>query len=138
MTEEKRLSGRLISEPLYLTGGGEEREELKLPAVEERGRRRSQEFTNLRLKFIEHGEEGKSVKMSARPSVILPTERSTFKNLPSITTQGRGAVRKIFFSQNVTYSMAGRSDTLLARPSANSKRKWDQQEGLESKRRCGQ
>ena len=111
---------------------------VKSPSTPGLSRRRSQDFTNLRQKFIEHSGGRGGDEISARPSVTLPTQHSTFQDLPSVTTQGRGAVRKIFFSRNVTYSMAGRSDTLLARPSANSKRKWEQEE-LESnrKRHCG-
>ena len=57
----------LISDWERRAGGGEEREGLKLPDLEERGRRRSQDFTNLRLKFIEHtGERGGDVRNAGR------------------------------------------------------------------------
>ena len=83
---------------------------------------------------MEHtGGVGDDVK-TARPSVTLPTRLKTFQDIHSVTLQGRGAVRKLF--SRVTHSMVGRGETLLARPSANSKRKWDQG-GLASKRHCG-
>ena len=127
----------LISDWERRAGGGEGKEELALPAVEERGRRRSQEFTNLRLKFIELGDKEETSGISAKPDVTLSTERSSFRNLHSISTLGRGAVRKLF-SRNLTHSMEGRDGTLLARPSANSKRKWDTENWDHNpKRHCG-
>ena len=106
--------------------------------MEKRGRRRSQDFTNLRLKFIEHTGEGAGDGIPARPSVTLSMKRSTFQNSPSFTSHERGEVKKINFSRNITHIMAGRGGTLLASPSANSKRKWDQDEReSEQKRHCG-
>ena len=91
---QKTEISNLIADWESRAGGGDL---LKPPELEDRGRRRSQEFTNLRLKFMEHsGGVGDDLK-TARPM----------------------------------------SETLLARPSANSKRKWDQQEGLDTKRRFG-
>ena len=110
-------------------GGGEGREELALPAVEERGRRRSQEFTKLRLKFTELGDIEYMSGISATSDVTLPTELS-------ISTLGRGAVRKLF--SIFTHSMVGREGTLLARTSANKKRKWDTScWDTNPKRHCG-
>ena len=100
--------------------------------MEDRGRRRSEEFTNLRLKFMEQDGGVGDVMETARPKINLPTRLLTFKDINTVTLQGRGAVRKLF-----SHSMVGRRETLLARPSANSiKRKWDQ-EGLARKRHCG-
>ena len=110
---------------LTRAGGGDL---LKPPELEDRGRRRSEEFTILRLKFMEHDGGVGEDKETARPDDNLPT----FSNINTVTLQGRGAVRKLF-----SHSMVGRRETLLARPSANSsKRKWDQ-DGLARKRHCG-
>ena len=106
----------LISDWEKRAGGGEGREELALPAVEERGRRRSQEFTKLRQKFTELGDSEYTSGISATSDVTLPTELS-------ISTLGRGAVRKLF--STFSHSMEGREGTLLARTSAKKKRKWD-------------
>ena len=97
--------------------------------MEEGGRRRSQEFTELRLKFTEQGEKNITSDRSAKFDVNLPTEFST-------STLGRGAVRKLFpiFQQSVV----GREGTLLARTSANKKRNWDTDSwDPNPKRHCG-
>ena len=70
--------------------------------VEEGGRRRSQEFTELRLKFTEQG--GKNMlsdRSAAKFDVNLPTERST-------STLGRGAVRKLYPNFSTKCGGAGR------------------------------
>ena len=122
---QKTEVGNLIADWEARAGGGDL---LKPPELEDRGRRRSEEFTILRLKFMEHDGGVREDKKTARPDDNLPT----FSNINTVTLQGRGAVRKLF-----SHSMVGRRETLLARPSANSsKRKWDQG-GLAKKRHCG-
>ena len=97
--------------------------------MEERGRRRSQEFTELRLRFTEQGEKSFTSDGTAKFDVKLPTEIST-------STLGRGAVRKLF--PIFTHSVVGREGTLLARTSANKKRKWDTESwDTNPKRHCG-
>ena len=81
----------------------------------------SQEFQELRQKFVDH-EEGGGVQSGARP------KSGTTELSGSITTQGRGAVRKLCFSNFNISSMVGREGTLLANIPANKKRK----RGLES------
>ena len=126
---QKTEVNNLIADWEARAGGGDL---LKPPELEDRGRRRSEEFTILRLKFMEHdGGVGEDIE-TARPDDNLPTRLLTFSNSNTVTLQGRGAVRKLF-----SHSMVGRRETLLARPSANSsKRKWDQ-DGLARKRHCG-
>ena len=84
-------------------------------------RRRSQDFEELRQKFVDM-EEGGGVQEDARPK-----SRSTQLSR-IISTQGRGAMRKLCFSNFNISSMVGREGTVLANIPANKKRK----RGLES------
>ena len=60
--------------------------------------------------------------MTARPkSATLSTQLSKFTT--SSTTQGRGAMRKLNFSNFNNSSVVGREAFLLASPTANKKRK---------------
>ena len=90
----------LISEWEKRAGGGEV-DSLALPDSGGRERRMSQEFQELRQKFVDH-EEGGGGQSGARP------KSGTTELSGSITTQGRGAVRKLCFSNFNISSMVGR------------------------------
>ena len=117
--------------------GGEEESHIQYEMGRERSVREKDTFqkidmtslTELRQKFTEHGEMSFKSGTSAKLDVKLPTELST-------STLGRGAVRKLF--PIFTHSMVGREGTLLPRPSANKKRKWDMESwDTNPKRHCG-
>ena len=80
----------LISDWEMRSGGGEAGESGNLHDTGRGMRRVSQEFKELRQKFVEHSEGGGG-KLAQRQK-SLSTEHSF------LTTQGRGAVRKIDFS----------------------------------------
>ena len=129
----------LISDWERRAGGGEERDCLQLPDMDGRGRVRrvSQEFTDLRQKFVGQSKEGGGSKMTARPKSTFATQLSNY-NISS-TTQGRGAVRKIYFSRKNNSSVVVQGGTLLAEQTAIRKRKfgterWDSES--DPKRYC--
>ena len=90
----------LISEWEKRAGGGEV-DSLALPDNGGRERRRSQDFQELRQKFVDI-EEGGGVQSDARP------KSGTTELSKSITTQGRGAMRKLCFSNFNISSIVGR------------------------------
>ena len=110
----------LISEWERRVGGGDCGDSLELPDMDggDRGRRVSQEFTELRQKYVDFGGEGGGGRMSDGPSV-------TFDTCFDVNyTQGRGATRKLQFHKNKNSSMVGKSGPPLARTPSNGKRKW--------------
>ena len=120
----------LISKWEDRAGGGEGRNELPLPTVEGGGRRKSQDFTELILKFTDQGKKDNELELSARKLDIRSSTKLSF------TTLGRGAVRKL--SYNYQQSVVGREGMPLARSSANRKRKCNTHSGdTNPKRHCG-
>ena len=106
------------------------RDDLPLPTVEGGGRRKSQDFTELILKFTDQGKKDKEIELPARKLDVTSSTKLSFSTL------GRGAVRKL--SYNFQQSVVGREGMPLARSSANRKRKWDTVYcNTNPKRHCG-
>jgi hypothetical protein len=127
---QRREVSNLISEWESRAGGGDGMEKLELPeeSIHGRGRRMSQEFKQIRQKFVEGGESTRMKNVTAvKP---IPSFATGCNNERKITMQGRGAVRKINFTkyQNMFSSVLGRGGAPLARISANGKRKLDSEE----------
>ena len=126
----------LISDWEMRAGGGEVGDSWNLPDTMRSKRRVSQEFIELRQKFVDHSEGGGAKLTGRQKSRTLSTERSEL----TTTTQGRGAMRKIDFSNLHNSSVVGRGAFLLASPTANKKRKMglvaDMDMESESKRCC--
>ena len=128
----KKEVSSLISEWESRARGGEEMERLELPEDDDhgRGRRMSQEFQQVRQKFVE--KEGGAIidVKTAEPILSFATScnNAELKNM-----QGKGAVRKINFTEykypKLFSSIVGRGGAPLARISANGKRKVDSKEG---------
>ena len=82
----------LISKWEDRAGGGEGRNELPLPTVEGGGRRKSQDFTELILKFTDQGKKDKEIELPARKLDVTSSTKLSFSTL------GRGAVRKLSYN----------------------------------------
>ena len=120
----------LISDWERRSGGGEAEEDDNLHDTGRGMRRVSQDFKELRQKFVDHMEGGEEEFAGGQKS---PSTRLSF-----LTTQGRGAVRKIDFTNFEHSSIVGRGALSLAGQTANKKRKMElEAEQTESERkRC--
>ena len=119
----------LITDWEKRAGGGEGEEDNGIQDRERKGRRVSQEFHELRQKFVDH-EEGGEKELTGGTKSVLSTQRSKFSKFS--TTQGRGAVRKINFNDITHSSIVGREGSSLAGQTANRKRKGGKLEMVES------
>ena len=128
----------LITDWEKRAGGGEGEENNGTQVEERKERRVSQEFQELRQKFVDNEEGGKS-DLTVMPKSGTSTKHSNFSTISKFsTTQGRGAVRKICF-KNITHSsIVGQGGASLAGQTANRKRKGGELEESksESKRYC--
>jgi hypothetical protein len=96
----------LISEWEDRARGGEERSRLELPEESDpgRGRRASQEFQQVRQKFVVEEGGGQTETVRQTPSFVTSCKKSN--------SQGRGAMRKLLFSKkstNILSSVVGLS-----------------------------
>ena len=124
----------LITDWEKRAGGGEGKESNGTQVEERKERRVSQEFQELRQKFVDH-EEGGKTDLTVMPKSGTSTQRSNFSKISKFSTT---AVRKICFN-NVTHSsIVGRGGASLAGQTANRKRKGGELEAMESesKRYC--
>ena len=108
---------KLISKWEKRAGGGDCGDSLKLPHMVggDGGRRVSQEFTELRQRYVDSAGEGGGGRMSDGPRITFAT--SFDKNF----MQGRGAARKLHFSRT---SIVGKNGPPLTKPTVSGKRKW--------------
>ena len=105
---------------------------LALPDSGGMERRMSQEFRELRQRFVDQEEGGGVQTRIARPKSGTTKLSTTI----STNTQGRGAMRKLTFSDLNISSMVGQEATLLANRSANKKRKRGLESETEGTKRC--
>ena len=81
-------------------------------------------------------EEGGKADLTVRVKSVASTKLSKFSRKSKFsTTQGRGAVRKIYFTDNTHSSIVGREGASLAGQTANRKRKGGELETIESERK---
>ena len=108
---------KLISKWEKRAGGGDCGDSLKLPDMVggDGGRRVSQEFTELRQRYVDCAEEGGGGRMSDGPRVTFAT---SFDNN---FIQGRGAARKLNFARK---SIVEKNGPPLTIPTVSGKRKW--------------